>query len=672
MDIKKLISIFFLLFLTSNVFSQEWEANDLSHYGLSIDFINANTGFVSVTTDSNKYRILKTTNKGANFTKIYEVNYTPSGSYANTRGFSFDMITEQLGFVYIERAVYRTTNGGSTWVERCVVANDESYLPMIKFTNENIGFLSYTRNSSFNTSRNKIFKTTNGGSSWDSVFGSATAYSWTPVVKDISVSNSDPNYIIMVGYYRNFNDQGQIRRYTLVSTNGGAGFGVEYDGGAYGTEFSNVQYLPGSSSSYRIIGTEDYGLLDPNTGTYCYTNYNASVKYKISDTASTISGLSFVDANKGYAYIKNKLYKTTNSGVNWSVIYNFDQIPTEMNRNALTAFNDVIYSIDHVGKFVTHKLSTNLYTFFDNQSSSGSLSFDGTSYNTPTQVFLRGGLSTLNAASVLNSGQTNERIFYKWFDNQMYGHEIYFDSPGNTFSNYYKTKQLSTISSAIGNSSQTKSVRDTTINNITTTHTIHESMGGIFYCKSTNHGASYQREEIVNLRESPGSLDGNKNSFLNVIRSSGGSYAMTVTDANRNVAVTWERYNSQNGKVEINLARRVLNTPQTGYEWESYEYNGDKLITSFDAPSSYQSTPKCFVIAGPNDTTNPSQLLSIVPHLKYNTNQNKLVCSVRRGNLSQDYSLDSGDIQNFSVVSPYNYYSSSQLHFTYIKNGNVV
>jgi hypothetical protein len=59
--VNKLISIFFLLFLTSNVFSQEWEANDIGYYGRSIDFLNVNTGFVSVTTESNKYRILKTT-----------------------------------------------------------------------------------------------------------------------------------------------------------------------------------------------------------------------------------------------------------------------------------------------------------------------------------------------------------------------------------------------------------------------------------------------------------------------------------------------------------------------------------------------------------------------------------------------------------------------------------
>ena len=666
-NIQSALILISLFFSVTQVFSQEWEATDFGNSGYSIDFLDANTGFIGISINDGgyKYKILKTTNKGVTFTPIWS---TATNEY-NLQAFAFDMITEQVGYIYIDRTLFRTTNGGIDWVQRFQVDVLESAFPTMKFANENLGFISYTQfpfDASSNT-RQRVYRITNGGNQWTISFTSNTN---TPVIKDISINKTDINQIIMVGYYHNYQDQGQIRRYTLTSANAGAGFGVEYDGGAYGTKFSNVQYLPGSSTFYRIIGSEDYGINDPLTGTYCYDNFEVQNgnKYKISNATYNIGGLSFVDANKGYAYVDNKLYKTTNSGVNWSEVFIFSQGSEPFNRNALTGFNDVVYVVDVIGNLVTHRLPTNLYSYFDNQSSSGSMMFDNTSYNTPSLSYLRGGNSNFSSNNILNTGQGNERIFYKWNNNFMNASlsNIYFDNSGSTFANYYKTKQLSTTSTAISNPSQTKSVRDTTLNGVTATHTIHESMGGIFYSKSTNYGASYQTEETVNLSNIIGASEGNKNASLSLMRNSGSKAPITAADANRNVAVAWEKYNSASGQIEIKLARRVLNTAQNGYEWKSYtDINGNEYVTSFNASSNFESKPKCFILADQNDLQNWNTSVIIIPHLRPNGSQNKIFTSVRYNTQSQDYEIDNGNLQDLAVASTYNYYGAQQIHLAY-------
>ncbi len=196
-------------------------------------------------------------------------------------------------------------------------------------------------------------------------------------------------------------------------------------------------------------------------------------------------------------------------------------------------------------------------------------------------------------------------------------------------------------------------------------------MGGIFYSKSTNYGATYQTEETVNLSSIIDASDGNKNASLSVMRNFTTEIPITVADVNRNVAVVWEKFNSTTQQIEIKLSRRVLNTAQNGYEWIPYIYNGHEYVTSFTASSNFESIPKCFILANQNELQNWNTSVIIIPHSRPNGNQHKIFTSVRYNTQSQDYEIDNGNLQDLSVTSSYSYSSTQQIHFAYMKDGKV-
>ncbi|SFN77217.1 Por secretion system C-terminal sorting domain-containing protein [Chryseobacterium oleae] len=58
-------------------------------------------------------------------------------------------------------AVFKTTNGGNTWVQKAVTGPANQYYRNIEFLNENVGFLG--------TLNNSFYKTVDGGESWQKV-----------------------------------------------------------------------------------------------------------------------------------------------------------------------------------------------------------------------------------------------------------------------------------------------------------------------------------------------------------------------------------------------------------------------------------------------------------------------------------------------------------------------
>ncbi|MBK8981370.1 MAG: T9SS type A sorting domain-containing protein [Ignavibacteria bacterium] len=651
--------------------SQVWENQSIGSVA-TMDFDDLNSGWIAVG-GTVGYKILKTSDKGVSWDSIYGFN-----GYAYSENISIDRVNSDLGFIYYGSKIVRTTNGGDNWttvyeLSPYNIPGEYSLCPVIKFYDSNTGYFSYTRYDK--TNGVKIFRTTNGGNNWVDKRHVIPPIDRYYQFMDLTFENNSASYVTFCGF-EGHQTAGWIRFYGSRSDNGGEYFN-DYAGTITSSiyKFKYINYLPSQTNTNRLIGIEY--IDNNNKGTYCYEFQNGNIGsgYKISDVdnINKVGGLKFIDQNTGYVLIQQDLYKTSNAGVNWSVDYTVPEVAANANSNIFMVSGDQIFLGTFSGSLYVKRLTTNFATYFDNQSSSSSLLFDGSSYNTPSTNYLRGGNSSLSTSAILNSGQSNERIFYKWYDNNMETNkDFYFDMSGNTFSNHFKTKQLSNVTSAISNSSQSKSIRDTTINGSTLTHTIHESIGGIFYSKSTNYGESYQVEEVVNKSLSNTVSDGNKNASLSIMRHNGSNNPITLTDANRNVAVVWERYNSSTGKVEIKLATRVQNIPQTGYEWKMYVNNGNEFIDTFSAPSNFECKPQCFILANLNDLQNSGLFTIIVPHLRPNGSQNKIVTSVRYSNQSQNYELDNGSIQDLSVTSPFNYYSSHHVHFAYMKDDKVV
>jgi photosystem II stability/assembly factor-like uncharacterized protein len=643
---KKIILIALFLAISNITFCQ-WQNTSTDYNSNDISFINSNTGFFIPSIHG---RVYKTTDKGNTWTNIYNgPSQSPSWN-------SIHFLNENLGFISCKDIIVKLENGVATTVLQYPANNR---LHKIRFVNNNTGYALYHK-TGYDLNRVDIYKTTNGGNNWDpkqSNIGWQEGYNFW--LLDMDFDKNDPDKIYICGYLtESLNEE----RHVLISTTDGFTSATTVKWGISNENNNRLDHISIlGNGEIRMLGNKGVFKQDL-TRIWEYQNPNAphSANY----------GMTFKDNNTGYIALNNgTIMKTTNGGNNWefetTISYGSSYLFSRM-----LSFNEIVYygsAADN--SFSVRALSTNLSTNHDNLSSSGTLTFDNTQYNTPSTQYLRGGVSTYSVDNILNAGQSNEKVFYKWFDGYMEAgrdqdHPFYFDSEGLTISANYKTKFLSTSNTAISHSPQTKALKDTIINGNGTVHQIHESMGGIFYSRSTNNGTSFSREEVVN-----NIADGNKNAFINVMRAFGSENPITFYDANRNVAAVWERYNSATGKIEIKVASRV-NWASGGYVWNSNSDYGD-IFTEFDAPVNYESKPKVFISAPPVSIENLNTHVILVPHLRPNGSQNKIIVTARYNGQVQDFEIDNGNISDLAVSAPYNSYGEFYMYFAYKKDNKI-
>ncbi len=212
-------------------------------------------------------------------------------------------------------------------------------------------------------------------------------------------------------------------------------------------------------------------------------------------------------------------------------------------------------------------------------------------------------------------------------------------------------------------------------------HQIHESMGGIFYSRSSDGGANFSKEEVVNYTEFIKDADGNKNSFLNIIRGfngSGHSNNFTDVDNEQNVVACWERYNASTQKTEIRVSKRNNDIP-TGHSWHRYDYNNAlerDTFCAFPSNPDFNSYPKVFLISAVTQNGGFSSVYgcyTFVAHLEPvpNSTNKKIVVTAKFMTQNYNYVIDEGNISDVSVAAPYNNYRKFKMHFAYIIN-NVV
>jgi len=138
----------------SNVLARSYNFGSWTAYPVSgaghlkdIAFPDTSTGYII--TDNNKY--LKTTNSGDNWTvQIFPEN--------NINCFHF--LNSNTGFVFANHSLYKTSNGGSNWIQ--VVYNQNLYLIKLLFIDTIKGF-------GFDYYGNSFHSTTNGGLNWNPI-----------------------------------------------------------------------------------------------------------------------------------------------------------------------------------------------------------------------------------------------------------------------------------------------------------------------------------------------------------------------------------------------------------------------------------------------------------------------------------------------------------------------
>ncbi|MBX7044741.1 MAG: T9SS type A sorting domain-containing protein [Ignavibacteria bacterium] len=312
----KKFSLLVLLFFSVNcVFSQSlwFSLNSGTTKNLnSIFFLNANTGYVT----GDSAIILKTTNAGLNWTKIFQsvnnsfvdimffdsmnaiacgrllaspssgfifkstnggVNWTSVGGgngYPTEAAFPSPLIGYVIGSPgNSARYVLKTINGGNNWSSQL----DESlnYMKTISFLDVNTGFAG--------GAQGEILKTTNGGINWNSL-----SYSASGTVNKIFFFNSSTGYLCTdFGYFARTSNGGNTwTTLPVLGTNTsynstwfispGVGYGVAFGGTIVQTNNGGTNWVTNSSPSSATLNdiaftSYEIGYIAGNNGTILKT-----------------------------------------------------------------------------------------------------------------------------------------------------------------------------------------------------------------------------------------------------------------------------------------------------------------------------------------------------------------------------------------------------------------
>jgi photosystem II stability/assembly factor-like uncharacterized protein len=212
----------------------------------------------------------KSTNGGASWSTIS----------SGVTGTLFDVffLNPTTGFIAGPNGVIRkTTNGGSSWTS---IFSGTDYIKQVWFTDVNNGFA---------LSPNKIFRTIDGGASWQSwdADPSAILYRFNFLDALNGYATADPNTLLWT------HDGGQTWSSQAVSATS-TSFIVAYFLNA------NRGYLAGGNG--RISITQDGGLTWSN---------------QTSGLATTMEGVDFIDSRNGVlAGLNGEIYRTQNGALN--------------------------------------------------------------------------------------------------------------------------------------------------------------------------------------------------------------------------------------------------------------------------------------------------------------------------------------------------------------------
>lgn len=247
-------------------------------YIMSMQFTSANTGYACGSYGTQiPGAVLRTTNGGLNWIVTQFPEYSAD---------DLTFLNDNTGYISAWQGpgksyVLKTTNGGVNWNK--LDSNGSSFFK-IKFYDSNNGMIV----SKYNTSH----RTTNGGISWTTVYGSAL---WL-----------EPNSLICLNAETWLvADKGSG---IIKTTNGGANWEHIYS--------SNMQGV----SMYFLNSTTGF-LVDYYAKVFKTTNAGNNW-FKIDSIANVNyfndANIIFTDNSTGYITSGNYVYKTTNGGYNWN------------------------------------------------------------------------------------------------------------------------------------------------------------------------------------------------------------------------------------------------------------------------------------------------------------------------------------------------------------------
>jgi photosystem II stability/assembly factor-like uncharacterized protein len=242
-----------------------------------LNFIDANTGWLSINGYTGTVPIYRSTNGGLNWVSIYTTS--PALDW-------IQFLNANTGYYKRGNTLFKSTNSGYNWIQAAPL---NITVNSINFADANTGYACGYTTSPL---RPRLIRTINGGSTWDSIhvppdYSSVTSFNFiNPNTGWISIAYA----LFPMGTYSKI----------FRTTNGGISWDhLRTDSNVSHRKISFIDNLTGWAAANNLIKTTNGG--------------NNWFTLPISGTM-----FQFINANTGW--IQNNsasLYKTTNGGLNW-------------------------------------------------------------------------------------------------------------------------------------------------------------------------------------------------------------------------------------------------------------------------------------------------------------------------------------------------------------------
>ncbi|MFZ4589969.1 MAG: T9SS type A sorting domain-containing protein [Ignavibacteria bacterium] len=688
--------------------------------------------------------IKKSTNRGYSWQTIGSLSAI-SGSENIEKGASICLLDQNTGILACNDGLYKFNSNGlslkKTFEDNGVVYKNE--INKVIYTGQSssggnvlYALLTFGKYISEYLIQDigKIYKSTDQGETWQQVYRfAATNTIYSTYFEDIDFDKNDGNKLIVCGYQKNkiYGNTNQFLTSYLFPTNDGfLNVNAESFTEANGA-LSNVCIKPNGEIIHLFRGSSMPNIVQLSKvfkQTWGSWNTQTTLLSFVSekDKSAIQHGMVFTGNDKGYIIVNStinntsntRLYKTNDGGLSWSISKNYLFGSYLQDTKCAISFRQsnntdlVFFSPSDNNLYIKRIDGINFTPYTDKITSP----LDGVTLNTsnPNQGSYTTPLSeTISLFPFITTisieGDNDNRIFYKWSDNSTNSINNKYMVSLNPSDLYYKNitaiykgKNNADNHVAINNPNQVKALRDS----IGTIHQIYESIGGIFYSRSTNNGESFQREEIVNAGnlwnltypENKSSASENRNPSLCEIRNLMGGRPLSISNVQNSITACWEHYiptSSNSVDVEIKVASRQTNG---GIDW--YKYGTSEAMTNlhgviktFPASSGFVSKPVIYASAykpdiGPCDYSNPYNQFLLVPHFEPSSNGGKKIVVTAKykgygispmNGSTNDFIIADGNsdglITDYSVTAMPTYnnyiYNGYELHFAYLR-GNLI
>ncbi len=317
---------------------------------------------------------------------------TPTTSTINSCYF----LSETLGWIVTNEAIYKTIDGGANWVSQDFPTAPSQNIRMFKsvhFIDNNVGIIAcgnYLYSGHDPSLVSSILWTNDGGQNW--------------VYKDLGGSSFDLSAILitpLIAY--SISSYGQSKK----TTDGGSSWtpvnfsNVGYSGAnLFGLDQNNIYFA--GLQSFSLTGAigklnnstwmindfpetiamqciffidQNKGWVVGNGGTIKVTsNGGANWTSAVSNVTSTIHGVSFMNPNQGWsATVDGKILKSIDGGMNWAIEYNGD---TTLHDITFKNLNGYGYAVGNNGRILKYnsnlsinEFDTDEYVIFPNPAS---------------------------------------------------------------------------------------------------------------------------------------------------------------------------------------------------------------------------------------------------------------------------------------------------------------